>query len=126
LPQAEPLFDLITIPPEAFTDIFKSHRNIIFNEVSKEYKEPKLILKRDVWASPQTILYVVGPSYKSIGSYILKEREKIVAVFEQAERDRVIQNAIKYEELDIAPVLQSKYQYKIESSKGLYNSQAIR
>ncbi|BDX37283.1 DUF4837 domain-containing protein [Tenuifilaceae bacterium CYCD] len=118
LPQSEPIFDLITIPPQAFTDIFKSHRNIIINEVSKEYKEPKLILKRDVWASPQTVLYVVGPTYKSIGSYIIKEREKIVAIFEQAERDRVIQNAITYEDKGIAPILQKKFNISIKIPKG--------
>lgn len=118
LPQQEPIFDMISIPPEAFTDIFKSHRNIIINETSAEIKEPKFILKRDVWSSPQTVLYVVGPNFLSISNFIKKEKDKLVAIFEQAERDRVIQNAIKYEESDIAPVLQQKFNATIKVPKG--------
>lgn len=118
LPQSEPIFDMISIPPDAFTDIFKSHRNIIINETSSEFKEPKFILKRDVWASPQTVLYVVGPSFSSISSLIKKEKEKLVAIFEQAERDRVIQNAIKYEELEIVSAIKSKFNATIKVPKG--------
>lgn len=118
LPQSEPTFDLVTIPPEAFSDIFKSHRNIIINETSAEFKEPRFILKRDVWASPQTVLYVVGPSYSSIGSFIKKEKDKLVAIFEQAERDRIIQNATKYEERDIAPILKEKFNINMKVPKG--------
>ncbi|MGE0077659.1 MAG: DUF4837 family protein [Bacteroidales bacterium] len=118
LPQPEPMFDLISIPPEAFTDIFKSHRNILYNDVSQKYKEPKFILKRDVWASPQTVLYVVGPSYSSIAAFVNKEKDKMVAIFEQAERDRVVQNAKKYEELDISTVLKQKFNIELAVPKG--------
>lgn len=118
LPQSEPIFDLITIPPDAFTNIFKSHRNIIFNEISNDYAEPKFLLKRDVWASPQTVLYVVGPSYKSIAPFISREKDKIVAIFEQAERDRVIQNATSYEGKGIAPVLQKNFNISMKIPMG--------
>lgn len=118
LPQPEPTFDLVTIPPEAFTDIFKAHRNIIINETSQEFKEPRFILKRDVWAAPQTILYVVGPSYKSIASFIRKEKEKLVSIFEQAERDRIVQNAIRYEERDITGILAEKFNVGMKVPKG--------
>ncbi|QKG78943.1 DUF4837 family protein [Tenuifilum thalassicum] len=118
LPQSEPLFDLIMIPPEAFTDIFKSHRNIIFNEVKKSAKKTEMSLKRDVWAAPQTILYVSGPSYKSIKDYIEKERETIVTLFEQAERDRVVQNAIKYEQKSIREKISKKYNVSMRFPKG--------
>lgn len=118
LPQSEPIFDLISIPPEAFTTIFKSYRNIIINETSADFKEPRFILKRDVWASPQTVLYVVGPSYSSIASFIIKEKKKLVTIFEQAERDRVIQNAIKYEERDIATALNQTFNATLKIPKG--------
>ncbi|MEW5845487.1 MAG: DUF4837 family protein [Bacteroidota bacterium] len=118
LPQREPRFDMIMIPPEAFTDIFKSHRNIIFNDVVKGAKEPKMSLKRDVWAAPQTILYISGPSYQSIQDLLVKERNNIVNIFEQAERDRVIQNAITYEEKPIRETLENKYGVSMYFPKG--------
>lgn len=118
LPQSEPLFDMIMIPPEAFTDIFKPHRNIIFNDIVKGAKEAKLSLKKDVWAAPQTILYISGPSYKAIQDLLLKERDNIVNIFEQAERDRVIRNAITYEEKPIRETLMKKYNISMYFPKG--------
>ena len=118
MPQSEPLFDMIMIPPEAFTDIFKSHRNIIFNDIVRGAKTPKMSLKKDVWAAPQTILYISGPSYESIQKMLLKERENIVNIFEQAERDRVIRNAITYEEKSIREILEKKYNIAMNFPKG--------
>lgn len=118
LPQSEPIFDLIAIPPQAFTDIFKSHRNLIINEKSDEYKEAKFIIKRDVWAAPQTVVYVVGPNYDSIAQFIKKERYKLVALFEQAERDRIIQGIANLQDKDIISVLQKKFNITMSIPKG--------
>lgn len=118
LPQSEPLFDLIMIPPEAFTDIFKSHRNIIFNEVQKSTGEVKMSLKKDVWAAPQTIVYITGPSYKEIENYLRKESKTIVTIFEQAERDRVVQNAVKYEEKLINSEIEKSLKINLKIPKG--------
>lgn len=118
LPQSEPLFDLIMIPPEAFTDIFKSHRNIIFNEVQKGTGEVKMSLKKDVWAAPQTIVYITGPSNKEIYNYLRRESKTIVTIFEQAERDRVVQNAIKYEEKALKQGLEKSLMVSLTIPKG--------
>lgn len=118
LPQSEPLFDLVMIPPEAFTDIFKSHRNIIFNEVQKNLGDVKMSLKKDVWAAPQTIVYITGPSYKAIEEFLRKENKTITTIFEQAERDRVVQNAIKYEEKSINQVLEKSLNISLRIPKG--------
>ncbi len=118
LPQSEPIFDLISIPPEAFNDIFKSYRNIILHVVSEKHPKARLILKRDVWASPQTVLQVVGPSYKAINTLIAQEKDKITAIFEQAERDRVIQNATKYEDQNISTILGKQLNISLKVPKG--------
>ncbi len=117
LPQSEPLFDLIIIPPDAFTDIFKSHRNIIFNDVLKSTTEVKMSLKKDVWAAPQTILYITGPNFKAIEESLKKEKDKIVTIFEQAERDRVVQNANKYEEENIRKTLEKDFKLSLRIPK---------
>ncbi|HPD96424.1 MAG: DUF4837 family protein [Bacteroidales bacterium] len=117
LPQAEPMFNLITIPPDAFNSIMKSHRNIIYNEI-KSNSPAKLILKYDVWAAPQSVLFVIGPDYKTIEKIVKEKGDKIVAIFEQAERKRTIQTAIKYEESEIAPVLEEKFNVRMHIPKG--------
>lgn len=118
LPQSEPIFDLVMIPTSAFTDIFKSHRNIILTDISSDLPASKFILKHDVWAAPQTVLYIVGPNYKSITDFVKQEQKRIVTVFEQAERDRIIQNAIKYEEREINPVLEKKFNITMNIPSG--------
>jgi hypothetical protein len=61
---------------------------------------------------------VVGPSFSSINSFIKKEQDKLVAIFEQAERDRVVQNAIMYEDRDISSVLHQKLNISLKVPKG--------
>ena len=45
LPQEEPLFDIINIPPVAFQKIFKSNRNIMQVTISSTVLKPEMIIK---------------------------------------------------------------------------------
>ena len=48
LPQNEPMFDLVHIPYNAFSNIFKTHRNIVIVKVDKDIHEPKMIIQKDI------------------------------------------------------------------------------
>lgn len=118
LPQSEPLFDLAIVPPSGFSNVLKFHRNIIYNEITPKAGKCRFELKYDVWAAPQTVLYVVGPNYKAITRYIKDHANQLVSIFEQTERNRVVQNAIKYEEKSIAPILKEYFNLRLPVPKG--------
>lgn len=105
LPQREPLYTLVDVMPNGFTHMFQIHRNIIIVNVSSSVTEPGVVYQNDVWAAPQCVIRINAINSDSAVQLIKDNSEKIVARLEQAERDRVIANSKKYEELKLAPVV---------------------
>jgi hypothetical protein len=118
LPQSEPIFNLILIPPTSFSDLFKNHRNIVLVKVGSEYEKVQIVPQRDVWAAPQTVLNLVGPNFPAIEKLIIDERERLVQLIEQAERDRIVQNAIKYEAENLRLLVEKKFNFSMNFPKG--------
>ena len=105
LPQREPLYTLVNVAPAGFTSLFQVHRNIIVMNISNTVTEPGVVFKKDVWAAPQCVIYVNAINAESAAQLIMDYSAKIKATLEQAERDRVIANATRYEELNLRPIV---------------------
>lgn len=105
LPQREPLYNLVNVAPAGFTNMFQIHRNIIIAHISPEVTEPGVVYKNDMWAAPQCIIRINASNSEQAVELFKENCERIKAVLEQAERGRAIANAMKYEELGLAPVV---------------------
>ena len=105
LPQREPLYTLVNVAPSGFTSLFNVHRNIIIMNISSSVTEPGVVFKKDVWSAPQCVIYVNAINAESAAQLIKDYSAKIKATLEQAERDRVIANATRYEELKLRPIV---------------------
>ena len=105
LPQREPLFGLVNVPQNAFTSMFQVHRNIIVTNINPSVTEPGVVIRKDVWAAPQTVIYVNAADSESAAKLIEENSGLMAVTIEQAERDRIIRNIKKYEELKLAPVV---------------------
>ncbi len=105
LPQAEPLYTLVNVAPAGFGNIFKVHRNIILINIDPNVVEPGVVFRQDVWAAPQCVIGVNAPNGDMAAALIRENSRKIVTTLEQAERDRVIANAKKFEERAITPAV---------------------
>ena len=105
LPQREPLFGLVNVPQNAFSHMFQIHRNIIVVNIENTVTEPGVVIRKDVWATPQTVIYINAADKESAVKLIEENSELICVTVEQAERDRIIRNIKKYEELKLAPVV---------------------
>ena len=103
LPQREPLFNLVNVAPSGFGSMFQVHRNIILINISSSVTEPGVVYRKDVWAAPQTVINVNAMDAETAASLIAANSADMTATLEQAERDRIIRNTKKYEELTIAP-----------------------
>ncbi|MCI2122395.1 MAG: DUF4837 family protein [Bacteroidales bacterium] len=104
LPQSEPYYVLYNVPSDSFTGIFQIHRNIIFISVDSNLKNTKIEFKRNVWATPQAVVYITAPNSDELTKSIILNREKMTNFFDQAERLRLIGNNKKYE----APEIRTK------------------
>ena len=105
LPQREPLFNLVNVPQNGFTNMFQIHRNIIMVNVSPKVTEPGIVYRKDVWARPQTVININAADAETTVALIQENSANLVATLEQAERDRIIANSKKYEERKLAPVV---------------------
>ncbi len=109
LPQREPMFTLINIPEAAFTNIFKTHRNIVIVKILPDLKESKIVYQVDVWAAPQIVVTISAPSQEATAKLINEQQEKLLSSLEQAERNRNIQNARKYEERGLRELVNNMF-----------------
>ena len=98
LPQKEPLFTLVNIPENAFSSIFQVHRNIVIVNIKAEFEETKIVYQENVWAAPQIVITISSPDTKLAAEEMLKQSDKLTNSILQAERNRNISNAKKYEE----------------------------
>ena len=118
IPQSEPLFNSILVPSQNFSSIFKTHRNIILIKVGNEFEKAQLVPQRDVWSTPQLVINVVGPSYPAIQDLLKKDKDKLIQMLEQAERNRTVQNAIKFEAQGLRVLVENKFKASMNFPKG--------
>lgn len=105
LPQREPLYTLVNVAPGGFTQMFQLHRNIVIVNIDPSVTEPGVLYRSDVWARPQCVIRINAADSETAVQLIKENSNRMVATLEQAERDRVVANTKKYEELSLAPVV---------------------
>ncbi len=130
LPQAEPMYTLVNVAPSGFTNLFKVHRNIILVNINQNVVEPGVVFRHDVWAAPQCVIGVNAPDSETAVNLIKENSRMMVTALEQAERDRVIANAKRFEERAVTPPIEeliggaphfpSGYQLKSKNSEFLW------
>ena len=103
LAQLEPMYSLVNVTPGGFADLFKVHRNIVIFDINEDKTENKVSYLHDIWAAPQCVINVSAKDAKSATELVQANGKFIVSAIEQAERDRVIRNSIRYEERSLAP-----------------------
>lgn len=118
LPQSEPLFDLIQIPYQAFSSIFKTHRNLLIVRVSNEFKEAKMIVQKDVYASPQLVINILAPTNEELEKLISEKGDLIVDRLLKMESSRYGQSYFKYQEKKVSEQIAKKFGIKLDIPVG--------
>lgn len=109
LPQDEPLFTAIDIPPVAFKDIFKTNRNIINVRISPTLDSAKVEFKENVWAWPQAVVNIHAKSAGELIDLFDRNSDKILSFMLKAERDRLQMNYEKSVDKAIKNTLRKKF-----------------
>ncbi len=118
LPQDEPLFTTIDIPPAAFKDVFKTTRNIINVRISPTLDSARVELKDNVWAWPQAVVNIDATSTDECVDLFNRNADKILAYFLKAERDRLQMNYSKNTDKAIGKTVQEKFGMKLDIPVG--------
>lgn len=96
LPQPEPVLHVSQIAPNGFGSMIKVVRNIlIIGEGDKE----DFFIRKNVYAQPQTVVYVYGTDDISTQRVFEKHQQEIIEIFNQADI-KVTQNIFKKTKVD--------------------------
>lgn len=109
LPQDEPLFDLISVPHEAFKDIFQTTRNIIQTRISPIVENPGVTFTDNVWAYPQATVQINARNNEEFETLFAENSDRIIAYFLKAERERMAENYRNYHDIAVKNTLDQKY-----------------
>ncbi|HEY3370836.1 MAG TPA: DUF4837 family protein [Prolixibacteraceae bacterium] len=118
LPQEEPIFTLINVPPEAFINLFKSSRNIITVKISSTYSEPKVEFTNDTWAYPQAIVNIQASSTENFKEIFNQNSDQIIRYFLKAEKDRLKKTYLKAHEKAVYNTLLKDFKIKLYVPSG--------
>lgn len=118
LPQAEPTLDYVNIPEGTFSNIFKTHRNIIICELNKAEEKGKIIVKKDVWSRPQIFINIIASNETILNELILKNEELILKTILDAENKRIVDNYSEFEDKSITAEIKKKYNISLKIPKG--------
>ncbi|MFC2118841.1 DUF4837 family protein [Bacteroidota bacterium] len=114
----EVIFDIINMPQAGFKDIIRGHRNIIVTSISSEYKEAKIVVKKDYWAKGQILVSMNAPNQDSFIKLLDDNKEQLVEKILKAERERQIRINKKYENSEAARQLSQNHELTLNAPKG--------
>ncbi len=92
MPQYEPIFNLVNISPDKFSNMFKTHRNLLIINKSKDNDKQNIEFKKNMWAKHQASIRIFGSNDKRIAKTIADKHEIIEKFFLDAEIDRNIRH----------------------------------
>lgn len=119
LNQTEPLFDVLRVTERGFTGMVADHRNILKVLKDPTLTESSVAVQYDVTSEPQIVMNTpAGPSDKSITAFLSANRGNIVLALENAERDRAIKYAEKFNEKGIHDAILKNFGVEMNVPKG--------
>ena len=109
LNQREPLFDVLRVLPSGFENLVTRHRNVLQVLVDAEVEEPAAAVQYDLYAQPQIVVTLQGPTQQSLVDYLGAHREELLYVLEKAERDRTIDFGRKFPDKFLAGLVKEQF-----------------
>ena len=113
LPQEEPIFNLIDVPPEAFINLFKTSRSILTVKISSTFTEPKVEFTNDTWAYPQAVINIQANSPENFEELFKANSDKIIAYFLKADKARLIKTYKSVTEKGVYKTLLDKFHIQL-------------
>ena len=118
LNQTEPLFDVLRVTERGFTGMVADHRNILKVLKDPTLTESSVAVQYNVTSDPQIVMTLMGPNDKSITAFLSANRGNIVLALENAERDRAIKYAEKFNEKGIHDAILKNFGVEMNVPKG--------
>ncbi len=118
LQQTEPLFDVLRVTEQGYTNLVTRHRNILRTVIDPKIDSASVAVQYDLTATPQIVLTLQGGSEQALIDYLSEHRKAVVDVINRAERDRDIDYAQKFNAQSIESLIKEKFGFEMKIPKG--------
>jgi len=109
LPQPEPMFDILRIDHDAFSNLFKKHRNILNVRISPYVDSIGVTIVKDKWASPQIYVELMAHTQYQFDSLMQKKGKAILQLFQNEEMNRLSNAFLKMENQEVFREMLNKH-----------------
>lgn len=109
LPQPEPMFDLLRIDHDAFSNMFKRHRNILNVRISPYVDSAGVAIQKNRWAAPQIYVEITAKTENQFDSLMQKKGKQLLALFQNEEINRLDKAFRKMENQEVARQMLNKH-----------------
>lgn len=120
LNQIEPRHDLIHRNFNDFNNTYATFRNILILKLSSDAKVSKVTAESDLYAKPQQIIQITGPSGVSIRNKMMEMQETILERFDQNELRRMAMVMRKINKPSLAEEVKKACSVKISVPQNYY------
>ena len=120
LPQNEPIFELVTVPPSSFGKLFRTYRNVLIVNISPDVEKAGIEVKKNSWARGQVVIKVSSEDVTGFTSLMLNNEERIVAYYASKEIERLIARNRKTGEPAIARQIKENHAIGLVLQKDAY------
>lgn len=113
VPMEENIMDMYQIPYNEFIEQNLYHRNIIFQEIKPDAPEAKITIIKDRYAQKQIFVNVLAPNQAEFVKIVSKNRDNLVKLFVEADRDRWVNQLLQQNNKTISKKILDKYSVSI-------------
>lgn len=118
LPQSEPLFNLVQIPSKAFSNIFKTHRNIIRCTINDDERKNTITIKTNRYAKSQILIEIKAQNHEAFVDLLEANASQVIDRLNRQENERIIRNYRNYEAIDLGQKLREKHALSLVLPRG--------
>jgi hypothetical protein len=117
LPQQEPLHTVVHIDPQQANKLLLKARNLILFQAGGQ-AQPSMTVEYDVYAKPQAVVRIAGPSAAAMTEYMSANRFALQGIFDIAERNRTAEGAFQFADREIRDTIRSRFGLHIDIPRG--------
>lgn len=123
LPQPEPMFDVSVTDSSRFNQTARLARNIVIINISPgQFTETRVRYEKNLWARPQTVVYVNAPSHRELVSRLTGVSKGIINLLTRAELNAAISTLDAANNTDAADAVASMFGCRIKLPPDLRSS----
>lgn len=114
----ETMFEVLRTLPNGYRKLITRHPNILIVDFDPKYTEPAIAMGENVNAAPQIVITASAPDEASLMTLVNANRDDIMALLENAERDRDVADARGHTPKQIAELIRTKFGFEMGMGPG--------